>query len=254
MRIGDVGSGSLLRATSATDTRQLAVPDDLRDALRAAVRTGQQDAAAWLRSHPASTRHDADRDAIASIPPPPDPQGEVARVELDELRSAARGRTQGATELARAYARNFGAPAWDAALAEIRTTQGPAQARAAAALLQSCAERTDAVTDTLKHRFDRRRPYAVDPSIGVVVQSPGRNPSYPSGHTSSAFASALVLASFLPERAAELVDVAEQVAWSRMYGGVHFRSDVLAGARIAARVAADVLARGRSAAYVLSAA
>jgi hypothetical protein len=38
--------------------------------------------------------------------------------------------------------------------------------------------------------------------------------------------------------------MADQVAWSRVYGGVHYVSDVLLGARLGTRMATDALRRG----------
>jgi hypothetical protein len=41
----------------------------------------------------------------------------------------------------------------------------------------------------------------------------------------------------MPNRAAEFMRVATQVAYSRMYAGVHFPSDVAAGAKLGSTIA-----------------
>ena len=57
-------------------------------------------------------------------------------------------------------------------------------------------------------------------------------PSYVSGHAAASGAAAEVLAAFFPERAAELQEWAEEAAMSRLYGGIHFRSDNDEGLRL----------------------
>jgi PAP2 superfamily len=61
-------------------------------------------------------------------------------------------------------------------------------------------------------------------------------PSYVSGHSTTSGAASTVLAAFFPERAAELTALAEQAALSRLYGGIHFRSDNVAGLDLGRRV------------------
>jgi len=56
--------------------------------------------------------------------------------------------------------------------------------------------------------------------------------SFPSGHTITAFAVSIALAGFYPELAIGLLFCAISVAASRILLGMHFLSDVLAGAAI----------------------
>ena len=77
----------------------------------------------------------------------------------------------------------------------------------------------------------RPRPFIEDPSIQLIIAPPDGY-SFPSGHTSSAFAAATVLAlSSLkrPWKIAAFV-VAFIIAFSRLYLFAHNPSDVLAGA------------------------
>ena len=54
--------------------------------------------------------------------------------------------------------------------------------------------------------------------------------SFPSGHTGSSFASAIVLWKELPRKYGVMaLIVAVLIAYSRLYVGVHYPSDVLAG-------------------------
>jgi len=61
--------------------------------------------------------------------------------------------------------------------------------------------------------------------------------SFPSGHTITAFAVTGSLAAFYPDLAAGLYFCAVSVAASRILLGMHFLSDVLAGAGIGALLA-----------------
>ncbi len=87
------------------------------------------------------------------------------------------------------------------------------------------------VTQSTKHIVNRKRPFA---SYSFIVQRDDTEIwlSFPSGHTSAAFCTATSLA--LRYRKwyvmAPAYVYATSVAWARMYQGVHYPSDVLAGA------------------------
>jgi hypothetical protein len=61
-------------------------------------------------------------------------------------------------------------------------------------------------------------------------------PAYVSGHSATSGAASTVLAAFFPNRASELNAMAEEAAVSRLYGGIHFRSDNDAGLELGRRV------------------
>lgn len=68
-------------------------------------------------------------------------------------------------------------------------------------------------------------------------------PSYVSGHAAVSGAAAEVLAAFFPEQAGELRTASDEAAMSRLYGGIHFRSDNEEGLRLGRRVGRRVLER-----------
>lgn len=84
----------------------------------------------------------------------------------------------------------------------------------------------------LKKIFKRKRPYINDPTFIAVV--PARNESFPSGHTAEAFSMASAMTFAYPKWYVILPAFAwaTTVGYARMYLGVHYPTDVFAGATI----------------------
>ena len=88
----------------------------------------------------------------------------------------------------------------------------------------------------LKKATGRKRPCALEPHCWATLLPPDQF-SFPSGHTITAFAVAVSLSLFYPELAVGLFFCALSVAASRILLGMHFLSDVLAGAAIGTALA-----------------
>jgi len=69
--------------------------------------------------------------------------------------------------------------------------------------------------------------------------------SFPSGHAMTAFAGATMLASFVPRYRVQLLALAALIALSRLYNGVHYPTDVVAGAAAGAAIALLLRAAAR---------
>ena len=83
----------------------------------------------------------------------------------------------------------------------------------------------------LKRACGRKRPCALEPHSWATLLPPDQF-SFPSGHTITAFAVALSLSRWNPELAVGLMFCAVSIAASRILLGMHFLSDVVAGAAI----------------------
>ena len=82
---------------------------------------------------------------------------------------------------------------------------------------------------TLKNLVARTRPYEVVEGLVLLIEKQ-RDYSFPSGHTCASFAAAGVYWRMLPKKfGIPLVILAAMIAFSRLYVGVHYPTDVLAG-------------------------
>lgn len=83
----------------------------------------------------------------------------------------------------------------------------------------------------LKRLTGRRRPCHIEPHCWATLLPPDQF-SFPSGHTMTAFAVAIPLLLFYPTLTIGLLFCAVSIAISRVLLGMHFLSDVVAGAAI----------------------
>jgi undecaprenyl-diphosphatase len=80
----------------------------------------------------------------------------------------------------------------------------------------------------IKYYFRRRRPFINIVRAVVVGRKPGSY-SFPSGHTASSFAGAVLLSHYYPKRSGIYYAIASLVGFSRIYVGAHYPGDVLSG-------------------------
>jgi undecaprenyl-diphosphatase len=97
------------------------------------------------------------------------------------------------------------------------------------------------VAEGAKFLFNRARPYISDTEIAPLIKTPSSS-SFPSGHSATAAAGAITLSAVYPAFAPVFVLSGVLVALSRMYLGVHYPFDVLAGLLIGTAIAVAVLA------------
>ena len=166
--------------------------------------------------------------AITALPPIPDDATTAA--ELVQLHEVAGTRTDAQTDTARWHAAHGTSLLWEGPLAGVGSDERVAHFR-------ETLHQMYLVNDEAKRGFARDRPFQRDPSLDTVLYRPSDGGSYPSAHASAAVAAGAVLAGMLPADGGALMTDAREVAWSRIYGGVHYLSDVVAGVQLGAAIA-----------------
>lgn len=96
-----------------------------------------------------------------------------------------------------------------------------------------------------KFTYYNPRPSQTDPSIKTLTGVPNF-PAYTSGHSTFSGAAATILGYIVPSRAAAYNDMAMEASLSRMYGGIHYRSDCEAGLASGKKVGEYAVTRGRT--------
>ena len=91
-----------------------------------------------------------------------------------------------------------------------------------------------------KFHYWTARPVTFDPTITTVVPSPNF-PTYVSNAATVSMAPALVLGHMFPREAPRYLEWAKEFGESRIWAGIHFRSDVEAGWEIGRKVGALVI-------------
>jgi undecaprenyl-diphosphatase len=103
------------------------------------------------------------------------------------------------------------------------------QATAAALLSASLALLAN---QAVAHVWDRPRPFAAHPLATHLFAAPSPDPSFPSDHAAAAFAIAVAILVFSRRAGAAFLAAATLIAVSRVVVGLHYPSDVLAGAAV----------------------
>ncbi len=181
-------------------------------------------------------------------PPPPAFGSPAFLTDLAEIKNLSVTRTPAQTATALYW--NFGTGTftppgyWDLTAANYITTHGLDERAATHALALTTTAMMDALIGCWdsKYYYWVMRPVQVDPTITMTYGLPN-HPSYPSGHSCSSAAAATVLTSLFPDKASELAGWVTDAGLSRMYGGIHYRFDITAGANLGTAVAQWAIAR-----------
>jgi undecaprenyl-diphosphatase len=96
------------------------------------------------------------------------------------------------------------------------------------------------VNTLLKYAVQRDRPPTIVLEPEPLMEVPTTS-SFPSGHTSTSFACAYVISRLAPRLTVYVYALAALIGFSRIYVGVHYPLDVLAGAVLGVVVAKALL-------------
>lgn len=174
-------------------------------------------------------------DVVAERPaPPPSTSSAQMKSELAEVKSYSDHATREQIAIAHKWSDGAGTYTppghWndiaaehirDARWSEVRT------ARAFALLNMALQDAAVACWDA-KYFYFSPRPTNLDPTSKTHIGLPNF-PAYTSGHSTFSGAAAEVLTYLFPSRRAEYEAAAEEASISRLYGGIHFRSDIQVG-------------------------
>jgi len=184
-------------------------------------------------------------------PPPPAPDSVQMARELEELRAVERTPRRVAAALFWEYAAG-GARSYQfwnellgRTLLEHRLADNAPQAARAYALVNVALYDAGVACWDAKYAFWAIRPVQLDPSVRPLFATPN-HPSYPSGHSCFGTAAAAVLAHLFPRDAVIFEALAVESSESRLWAGIHFRSDLEAGRGLGHAVARRVLERLRA--------
>jgi diacylglycerol kinase family enzyme/membrane-associated phospholipid phosphatase len=125
---------------------------------------------------------------------------------------------------------------WFAIAAFLAARRGASRKAAARGVL-AIAGASAAANGVFKPLLPRRRPAASELPAYQTLPHPPTSSSFPSGHAASAAAFTAAVAMESPKLGLALAPLAASVAYSRVHVGVHWGSDVVAGAALGGAVA-----------------
>ncbi|HEY8447513.1 MAG TPA: vanadium-dependent haloperoxidase [Thermomicrobiales bacterium] len=177
--------------------------------------------------------------------PPPAPDSEQMAKELAEIKTFERTPL---TNLTAAYWEYYGGRASyelysteiGLKLFEYGLEVNPPRAARAYALTQVALYDLVVATWDAKYTYWAIRPFQLDPTVTTVFPTPN-HPSYPAAHASIAGAMETVLGALFPRDTEHFTHLAEDESWSRLWAGIHFRSDIEAGRTLGRNVGQAVL-------------
>lgn len=170
--------------------------------------------------------------------PPPAPGSTQLSAEIEELLEIQKNLTPEQITVVHKWADRQGAVQWNRIAVDLSERHGFNTVRTAHMLGLLNAIMADAFIaawDT-KIVYYQPRPDMLEPAIQTVIPTPA-HPSFPSGHATLGAAAARYLASVFPKDASYLNSQSVEGADSRLYAGIHYRSDTVGGQILGQKVA-----------------
>jgi hypothetical protein len=190
---------------------------------------------------------------ITAIAPPPPPSTSSAEMKADvaKVRDVVDHLTRDQIAIAQRWndgAGTYTPPGhWNAIASEYVRGANVSEVRAARvfALLNMAMHDAAVACWGTKFQYYNPRPTQLDPLIKTVIGLPNV-PAYPSGHSTFSGAGAAVLSYFFPDAAPTFAAMADEAGISRVYGGIHYPTDVQRGKEHGQRIGSVVVTYARS--------
>jgi membrane-associated phospholipid phosphatase len=250
----DVAAGESLGRTVAAHVIEYAGGDGSAAVATGALRTGQGIWACGPHEQPVGVRWGEVKPWLMKAaaqyraPAPPAFDSPAFRAAVAEVRRYAEGRTREQARTVALWADGAGSYTppgrWNKIASDLALKHQLHELRAARILVLLNTAMMDAGVGCWETKFHYlvMRPSQVDPRITTPVGLPPF-PAYTSAHAAFSGAASTVLAGLFPAEAPSLVASAEEAAFSRILGGIHYRFDGDAGLAQGRAIAALALAR-----------
>jgi acid phosphatase (class A) len=193
-----------------------------------------------LIGQPALADGDGGRVAVVEVSnllPPPPAGSAAARQDMDAVLAVQKSRTAQEMAAAKADVEHSMFRFADA----IGLTAQPSALPKTAAFFDRVAKFDKTQVKQAKAYFHRPRPSVVSSEVHPLSKDKPDDWSYPSGHATFGYTTAVLLANMLPEKRAEIFARADLYAQHRIVMGAHFPSDLEAGKLAGTVIAAQIL-------------
>jgi len=205
--------------------------DAVHDPLKAAEARGHTAARSWLDAHPVTSDKEFAAWAVQALGAPAG--GKAPAKELAQLKALSAHRDPAGVTGATWLEAHGKKQPWKVFRKETKPFVTAATYDAAKQALKDALDLGATLQAAAKTRYDRPSPYQADPSVNALNQAKfagQTRQSYPSKHTVLAGAALALLGPLQPHRTDEYDWMADEIAFSRMYAGGHYLSDLTAGA------------------------
>lgn len=180
--------------------------------------------------------------------PPPAVNSLKMKAETEEVYQFVKSPTRERTAIVHFWADGVGTYTppghWDAIAADDFITKNFSEVRWARnmALLNMTLMDACIICWDTKSFYFNPRPSQLNPNIKTLTGIPNF-PAYISGHSTFSGAASAILGHIIPERALAYDEMANQASMSRLYGGIHFRSDCEVGLMVGKNVGSYAIKR-----------
>jgi len=165
-------------------------------------------------------------DLAKLLPPPPLPASAQQKQDLDEVLRAQQTRS---SEQAEQAVKDNGVSLQQIVDHALGESLSPERVPKLTGLFDRTIGDVRAIFFAAKDVWNRPRPFVVDPAEVHAIGERPTSGSYPSGHATRGWLTAILLANMVPEKSTELFARGREYGENRVVAGVHFPSDVEAG-------------------------